>query len=103
MLALGFLGLLAVAANRRAASLGGHDLSPLIRPSILIIAIGVGLLLHHKWAAAIFTIIWSGVAIYLAIGSIMKVPFPWVLLNLVGALFLMVPAIIAVRRWSELK
>src|SRR5262245_29307012 len=53
-------------------------------------AVGYGLLLQRKWAAVLFSIATSAAGIFLIIGSIIKVPFPVLLINvLVGLMFLL--------------
>jgi hypothetical protein len=102
LVGIGLLSLLAVAANVKTASLGGHDLSPAIAPSVFIIVVGVGLLLHHRWAAAIFAVISLGAGVAMGIGSLVTVPMPWSLINLGLAALIVLPAIVVIRRWSQL-
>lgn len=100
--AFGALSLAVVAVNVWNGPSGGHDLRPFAPVSLLIISIGTGLWFGHRWAAALFVLVAGGTGLWLGVGSLVEVPMPWALLNVALASVLIVPAIVVVRRWSEL-
>lgn len=68
----------------------------------LATVIGIGLLYRRKWAAIGFSLATLSVALWLIIGSLLYVPFPWMFYNfLVGIIFL-VPLLVTVSFWSQL-
>src|SRR5687768_16852073 len=103
LMALGALGFAGVAANRGMAELGGNDLSGAAVPSVLDIIIGIGLVLHHRWAAITLAIASVAAALWMGIGSIVNVPVPWLFINLGMAAAFLLPAVVVLRCWSDLK
>jgi hypothetical protein len=94
---------LLVYANRYARQNGGHDLSGLtmfIYPSVLI---GIGLLFLRKWAAILLSLPLLATSVWLIVGSILAVPFPYMIINFLFALMLLIPAAATVNYWTELK
>jgi hypothetical protein len=98
----GSLAIVAILANQERRALGGHSLLPFASVAVLIVLIGVGLLFHRKWAAALFAVLLGGIGLWLATMSVVRVPMPWLILNLGLAFVLIVPGILIVRRWSQL-
>ncbi|MCA1622255.1 MAG: hypothetical protein LC768_00755 [Acidobacteria bacterium] len=81
------------------------DIQVITRISIfffLTTTTGIGLMYRRKWAAISFSLATLSFAVWLIIGSIWDVPFPWNLNNFfVGAIFLL-PVFITVNLWSQL-
>ena len=94
--------LLLVLSNLTLARSGGHDLRGGIPFVFFFFVLGIGLMRHHKWAVILFVLCSVGFALWLAIGSVLNVPFPWYLINIGVALFPLVPSVDMVRRWPEL-
>jgi hypothetical protein len=70
---------------------------------IYFVGVGVGLIFHRKIAALFFSLALLIVAVWLAIGSIVSVPFPWYLANAAFAALLTLPSWLTWRRWSALR
>ena len=102
-LAFGALGLIVVLANLGRGSLGGHSLLPFTGAALFSVLIGLGLLFHRKWAAVLFAVILASIGVWMVILSILKVPLPWLILNIAFGAALLVPAVITVRCWPQLK
>src|SRR5262245_35846171 len=62
-------------------------------------AVGYGLLLQRKWAAILFCIATSAWGIFLIIGSIIEVPFPYLLINVLSGLMFLLPIWITIHSW----
>ena len=102
-LAFAALAIVAVIVTRSSASTGGHNLTPMAYMAAGAIVLGVGLLLHHKWAAIVFAALFGCAGLWVGVGSIGKVPFPWLFLNLAFGCVLLLPGIITAWRWSDLE
>lgn len=89
--------------NRYARQYGGHDLSGLIVLIYPSLPIGIGLLFLRKWAAILLSLPLLACAVLLFVGSILKVPFPYMIFNFHFALMLMIPAAATVNYWTDLK
>ncbi len=100
--AFGILLLVTVVANQATSSPGGHNLLPLTPVALLSVLTGIGLLLQRKWAAVLFAVILGGTGLWLGIMSIMRVPMPWLILNVAFACILLVPSAVVIRRLSQL-
>jgi len=70
--------------------------------ALFSVLIGLGLLFHRKWAAALFAVILAIIGIWMGILSIVNVPLPWSILNVAFGCALLVPGVITVRCWSQL-
>jgi hypothetical protein len=101
-LAFGLLALAIIVANLGRGPLGGHNLLPFATAALLSLLVGVGLLLHRKWAAVLFAVILASTGLWMGIVSIVRVPMPWLILNVGLGCVLLVPGVIVVRRWSQL-
>lgn len=102
-LAFAAVAIVAVIANRSSASTGGHNLTPMAYMAAVALVVGVGLLRHQKWAAILFAVLLGCAGLWVGVGSIGKVPFPWEFLNLAFGCVLLLPGAITVWRWSELE
>jgi hypothetical protein len=69
----------------------------------LIVVIGIGTLLLRRWAALLLALGCSGVAVWLVLGSIVSVPFPWCLINFAAAGVLFAPAAFTFKSWRQLR
>jgi len=68
-------------ANTPARVDGGRDLSPFCYYGSVAIGLGVCVLLHYRWAIIMCCVLYAGLGMWLIIGSLGRVPFPWVLIN----------------------
>src|SRR5579872_1819356 len=73
---------LAASANRHTANLGGHNLAGFYWFGLFGLLIGCGLLARNFVAAWLFSGTTAIIGLWLVVGSIMKVPFPGLLINL---------------------
>jgi len=101
-IALGLVTLCGIAANLTRSTLGGHNLTPLTSVVVLSISIGLGLVFHQKWAAALFAILLGGAAFWIGTMSVLRVPMPWLILNVGLACALLAPSALVILRWSQL-
>ena len=70
--------------------------------SIVSIVLAVGLFQHRKWAALIFSLATLALAMVLIVGSILMVPFPFMLLNFLFAIGCIFPTVVTIRCWQML-
>jgi hypothetical protein len=98
----GLIVSLSLVGNQERVAVGGHDLASAAPVSISLIIIGVGLILHRKWAAVLLTVGSLTLAIWMIVGSILLVPLPWSLINIGIGSVLCLPAVITVRSWGDL-
>jgi hypothetical protein len=101
-LAFGVLGIIVVFANLGRGPLGGHSLVPFTSAALFSVLIGLGLLFHRKWAAVLFAVTLASIGMWMVILSIVKVPLPWLILNIAFGGVLLVPGVITVRCWPQL-
>ena len=84
-----------------------HDFSSLLKMLAVMCLpfclLGVGLLFARKSAAIIATLGFVAYATWLIIGSIIHVPLPWTLINIVFGLVILIPAVIILKNWRYLK
>lgn len=91
-------------ANRYAAEHGGHDLSGFFVLALVPLAMSIGLWFRWKPAVVAYLFATFSAALWLGIGSIVSVPFPWWVLNLVlGVLILVLPGIVLLGNWHRLR
>ena len=57
---LGLVALFGIIANLTRNNPGGHSLTPLTSVAVLSVSIGLGLVFHRKWAAALFAALLGG-------------------------------------------
>ena len=67
-----------------------------------VLLVGSGLLLLRKWAAILFSIASACAGLWLIIGSILDVSFPWMLVNFWVGLCFFVPAAASYLFWQDL-
>ena len=96
------LCVIAFFANIRARHSGGHDISSVIYLAVFFAIVGVGLLLLRKVAALLFCIPVFVLGVVLVFGSIFRVPFPWLLINVGYVILMFVPTWITFRGWGAL-
>jgi uncharacterized membrane protein len=65
--------------------------------------LGIGLLYGRKSAAIIVTLGSIASALCMIIGSIISVPLPWTLLNIIVGGGMLIPAIVLLGNWRHLK
>jgi hypothetical protein len=68
----------------------------------LVNVVGVGLLYRRKWAAICFYTALLAIALWLILGSLLSVPFPWNLFNITLGFALTFPIVTIVRAWPML-
>ena len=83
---LGVVALFGVVANLSGKNLGGHSLAPLASVAVLSISIGLGLVFHRKWAAALFAVLLGSAGFWMGVMSVVRVPMPWLILNVAAGL-----------------
>lgn len=93
----------AVIANIERAANGGHNLRPLLLPAVLLVILGIGLLFQHRWAAVLVSVIAAVCGGWVAIGSLITVPMPWSLLNVLFGGVIFSPSVLVWRHWSKLR
>lgn len=82
---------------------GQRDPRWLLLPALFWLTIGLGLLMRKGWASAAFGGTFGLLAITLIVGSIVTVPMPWTLINILLGLLLAAIASLAVLTWRESK
>jgi hypothetical protein len=93
-------GLLSYASYRHP---GGHDLRSAVIFAGYFVLVGIGLLFQRRVAAVLFSLPLLAGALWLGIGSIFAVPFPWSLLNVAFAFIMLLPSWATWRGWSALR
>jgi len=97
------LGALFIANLRSRLIYHGPNYSFLGWMCLYTIVTGIGLCLSRKWSAILFAFPCYIAGLFLIIGSIFKVPFPGVLINIaVGAVFC-ISATGILKEWRSLK
>jgi hypothetical protein len=64
--------------------------------------VGIGLLFLKKWAAVLFSLASISAGLWLIVGSILYVSFPWMLASFWLGLFFFVPAVVSYLFWQDL-
>jgi hypothetical protein len=99
----GLLFLFLDLVNMNARKHGGHDLSGVMYITIYFVLVGIGMLFLRRVFAVLIALPSLAAALWLAVGSIVQVPFPWILINIAFASILLIPAYLTVKAWRELK
>jgi hypothetical protein len=97
------LGMLHTLNSFHARQDGPLTASAIVRLSIfffLTTIVGIGLLFLRKWAALLLLAALMAFAIWLIVGSILYVPFPWNLINFIFAFVALLPTYVIFRSWS---
>ncbi len=81
----------------------GPNYSQLLWMSIYCGCIGIGMTYLKKWAVALFTVSLVAVGLFVTVRATIETPFPWTLVNLALGICFCLPAVAAIRCWSELK
>ena len=69
----------------------------------LFVGAGVVTVLRYRWGTVLLAASFFAIAVWLGIGSIGNVPFPWILINLFFVVLLCLPAVATYFAWSELR
>ncbi len=88
--------------NAEARQQGGYDLSPILIYFYFGVPLGLGLLFLRKWAAIILSLFSLAMAAWLSIGSLLYVPFPFMLINILFSLIFLLPSAATLYSWQEL-
>lgn len=89
-------------ANQYASAAGGRDISGFYALGAMLTALALGMWAHWKPAAFLFIASSVCLAAWLVIGSLLSVPFPWWLINLLGAALMLIPSLKIIQHWSGL-
>jgi len=81
----------------------GPDYSFLGWISVYAAVTGVGLRRSFKWAAILFAFPCYILGLFLAVGSVFKVPLPWVLLDVAMGLLFCIVATKVLKEWLRLR
>jgi hypothetical protein len=103
---LGFalvLGVLFLANLRSRLLYHGPDYSFLGLICVYAIVTGAGLLWSRRWAALMFALPTYAAGLFLVIGGLAKVPFPWMLLDVMFGIVLCAAPTVVLRDWRQLK
>jgi hypothetical protein len=65
--------------------------------------VGLGLVRRRKWAAILFVIPSFTSGILIGVGSLMRVPFPWMVVNVGVGLLLCWISLLLLGEWKKLK
>jgi hypothetical protein len=68
----------------------------------VVLFVCIGLLRLRKWAAILFSAATASAGLWLIIGSILYVPFPWMLPNLGMGICLLLPTTATYLLWQDL-
>lgn len=109
--AFGVLILLFVAGVLLVSVIGAHRLPPataaayarLLMFTLAGSFLGVGLLLHRKWAALCFSLLSLALAGWLIVGSVLHWPFPEMLIILGIGIAFVFPSVLTRVCWTSLR
>src|SRR2546425_759751 len=90
-------------ANAKTRQSGGHDISRVAYFSLFFIPVGVGLIFLRRIAAVLLSFPLGVLAIWMIVASVVSVPFPWWLANILFGILLLFPGWATWRGWSELR
>jgi hypothetical protein len=100
---MGIVCLLLYIANTNVRSSGGRDLTPMLIYTAYCIPVGVGMLFLRKIFAVLIALPCLATALWLGVGSIFHVPFPWMLINIAFAGILCLPSYFTIIGWKQLR
>jgi hypothetical protein len=83
LLLISALFTIAVMANLHVALRGGRNLQPLLIYVVIFVPLGLGLMRLRRWAAIVYAVLMTPLAIWAIVSSLMVVPWPWEALNLI--------------------
>lgn len=92
-----------VFSNTEVRHQGGRDLSGLLPQVYVEAPLGFGLFFLRRWAALLFSAALLAIAVWLIVGSVQYVPWPWMLVYSSFEALLVAPALVTWRYWSELR
>jgi hypothetical protein len=98
-----FLAILFLANLRSRFFYHGPDYSFLGWMCLYAVVTGIGLRSRRKWAALLFALPCIVAGLFLAVGSVFKVPFPWLLINIAIGSLLVIAATGVLREWRQLR
>lgn len=99
----GILCLFLYIANTDVRTHGGRDISAILIYTAYCIPVGIGMLFLRRIFALMIALPCLAAGLWLGVGSIFKVLFPWMLINIPFGLVLCIPAYLTVKAWKELK
>jgi hypothetical protein len=89
-------------ASWHTTSIIGQQLKPAIIPAAIFFLLGFGLFHYRKSAALLMALVSFSCAMWLIIGSLIVVPFPWWLLNIAFGVVILIPTWLVVKNWRTL-
>jgi hypothetical protein len=99
----GLLFLFLYLVNMNARKHGGHDLSGAIYFAIYWIPVGIGMLFLRRVFAVLITLPSVAMGLWLILGSIFHVSFPWLLINILYGCVFLIPGYLTIKAWNKLK
>jgi hypothetical protein len=91
-------------SNRQAKVLygpSGHDLEPFKYLVLALSIVGIGLLLRRAWAQLLLIVASTLLGAGTIVGSIVRVPLPFTLFNVVLGLALLSPLVLGINSWKK--
>ena len=92
-LALGICSILLFFANLETRMHGGRDLSTALRVGLLASGLSICVILLYRWAIVLISSCYLFLGLWLIIGSIVHVPFPVSLVNVIFGIPCLLPII----------
>jgi len=80
---------------------GGHDLSPIRFYALFFALLGVALLMKWFWAHLLFITLTTAAGMWLIVGSLFSVPFPFLILNIIYGAGFLVPLMLSAASWRK--
>ena len=100
----GLVLLVLVFLNKHAAATGGHDLTWAIYPAGFFLITGTGLMFNLRIFAVVFSLAAGAAGLWLAIGGIILIhETPFMILNVLFGILLMLPAWSTFIGWRALR
>jgi hypothetical protein len=100
---LGLLCLVLGLMNMTTRKHGGRDLSGIVSFAIYWIPVGIGMLFLRRLFAVLISVPSVGMGAWLIVGSVVHVPFPWMLINISVGCVCLIPGYLTIKAWNELK
>jgi hypothetical protein len=82
---------------------GGPNLAPLGWMALYAAIVGWGLVSLRRWSVVLLAIPTLATGLFLVIGSVLEVPFPWSLIKIAMGVALCAPALLASLCWRGLR
>lgn len=83
--------------NRGMKDYGGHDLGFAVWVALYLAIVSAALFRRSKVASFLFSVPCAFVGIWLCVGSVIYVPMPWLLLNIIVSCFFFLPLYLSIQ------